>query len=90
MMPDEATQLAATYSAVARNVITGDLGVPVQSHHFAVAAPLSFAEPRMGALAPEAAPSLRSPLLLAHRLSMPLATLTLALIRRPSSPVAAR
>jgi hypothetical protein len=87
MMPDEATQLAATYHAVAHDVITGDLGVPVQSHHFAVAALRSFSGPRVCGLTPETAPSLRSPLLQTHRLSIPLATL---LIRRPSPPVTPR
>src|SRR5256885_7722930 len=40
-----------TYSLVARDTETGDLGVAVQSHFFSVGAVVSWAEPGVGAVA---------------------------------------
>jgi putative OPT family oligopeptide transporter len=43
--------LAHTYSIVARDPVTGDLGVAVQSHWFAVGSNVTWAEPGVGAIA---------------------------------------
>src|SRR5687767_2506510 len=40
-----------TFSIVARDPVTGDLGVAVQSHWFAVGAIVTWAEPGVGAVA---------------------------------------
>ena len=45
------TRLAATYSIVARDVNTGELGVAVQSNYFAVGTDVSWAKPGVGAIA---------------------------------------
>jgi uncharacterized Ntn-hydrolase superfamily protein len=44
-------RLAATYSVVARDAETGDLGVAVQSKYFSVGTEVSWAEPGIGAIA---------------------------------------
>src|SRR5215467_9584408 len=44
----------ATYSIVARDPKTGELGVAVQSHWFAVGALVTWAEPGVGAVATQA------------------------------------
>jgi len=44
-------RLAATYSIVARDAATGELGVAVQSNYFAVGTDVSWAEPGVGAIA---------------------------------------
>mgnify|MGYP000343690679 CR=1 FL=1 len=41
----------STFSIVARDPVTGDLGVAVQSHWFAVGAGVTWAEPGVGAIA---------------------------------------
>jgi len=41
----------ATYSVVARDAETGELGVAVQSHWFSVGSLVSWAEPGVGAVA---------------------------------------
>jgi uncharacterized Ntn-hydrolase superfamily protein len=46
-----ATSLAHTYSVVARDPRTGQLGVAVQSHWFSVGTAVSWAEPGVGAVA---------------------------------------
>jgi len=46
-----ATPAAATYSIVARDPSTGELGVAVQSHWFSVGAMVPWAEPGVGAVA---------------------------------------
>jgi uncharacterized Ntn-hydrolase superfamily protein len=45
------TRLAHTYSIVARDSLTGQLGVAVQSHYFATGAVVSWAEGGVGAVA---------------------------------------
>ena len=40
-----------TYSIVARDAATGDLGVAVQSHWFSVGSAVPWAEPGVGAVA---------------------------------------
>src|SRR5688500_6501287 len=42
---------AHTYSIVARDPTTGDLGVAVQSHYFSVGSAVMWAEPGVGAVA---------------------------------------
>ena len=49
--PDEARRPTHTFSIVARDPATGDLGVAVQSHWFAVGAGVTWAEPGVGAIA---------------------------------------
>ncbi len=44
-------RLAATYSIVARDPITGEIGVGVQSHYFSVGTAVPWAEPGVGAVA---------------------------------------
>src|SRR5437867_1472271 len=44
----------ATYSIVARDAKTGELGVAVQSHWFAVGSEVTIAEPGVGAVATQA------------------------------------
>lgn len=44
-------RLAATYSIIARDPATGDLGVAVQSNYFSVGTVVSWAEPGVGAIA---------------------------------------
>lgn len=44
-------RLAATYSIVARDALTGELGVAVQSNYFSVGTDVSWAEPGVGAVA---------------------------------------
>lgn len=46
-----ANQRAHTFSIVARDPVTGDLGVAVQSHWFSVGTVVSWAEPGVGAVA---------------------------------------
>ena len=53
MMPT-ADQLAHTYSIVARDPDTGQLGVAVQSHYFAVGSVVTWAEAGVGAVASQA------------------------------------
>src|ERR1700730_18076002 len=50
MMPT-ADQLAHTYSIVARDPGTGQLGVAVQSHYFSVGSVVTWAEAGVGAVA---------------------------------------
>lgn len=47
-------KLAATYSIVARDPATGELGVAVQSNYFSVGTDVSWAEPGVGAVATQA------------------------------------
>lgn len=47
-------RLAATYSIVARDQSTGDLGVAVQSSYFSVGTDVTWAEPGVGAVATQA------------------------------------
>jgi uncharacterized Ntn-hydrolase superfamily protein len=47
-------RLAATYSIVARDLRTGELGVAVQSSYFSVGTDVSWAEPGVGAIATQA------------------------------------
>lgn len=51
---DGPLQLAATYSIVARDAATSELGVAVQSHYFAVGTSVSWAEPGVGVVATQA------------------------------------
>jgi uncharacterized Ntn-hydrolase superfamily protein len=44
-------RLVATYSIVARDASTGEIGVGVQSHHFSVGSAVPWAEPGVGAVA---------------------------------------
>lgn len=44
-------RLAATYSIVARDPATGEIGVGVQSHYFSVGSAVPWAEPGVGAVA---------------------------------------
>ena len=46
-----AAPLAHTYSIVARDSVTGELGVAVQSHYFSVGPVVPWAEPGIGAIA---------------------------------------
>jgi uncharacterized Ntn-hydrolase superfamily protein len=50
-MPLSASRLAATYSIVARDGATGQLGVGVQSHYFSVGSAVPWALPGVGAVA---------------------------------------
>src|SRR5947209_17013592 len=43
-----------TYSIVARDAATGELGVAVQSHYFATGSVVTWAEPGVGAVATQA------------------------------------
>jgi uncharacterized Ntn-hydrolase superfamily protein len=45
------TRLAATYSIVARDPATGEIGVAVQSHYFSVGSAVPWAQPGVGAVA---------------------------------------
>jgi len=45
------SELAATYSIVARDPASGRLGVAVQSHYFSVGSVVTWAEPEVGAVA---------------------------------------
>ncbi|MBN1219257.1 MAG: DUF1028 domain-containing protein [Anaerolineae bacterium] len=49
-----ACKLAHTYSIVARDPATGEMGVAVQSHWFSVGSVVSWAETRVGAIATQA------------------------------------
>lgn len=49
--PAEPRRPVHTFSIVARDPVTGDLGVAVQSHWFAVGAVVSWAQPGVGAVA---------------------------------------
>ena len=49
--PDKPLRPVHTFSIVARDPTTGDLGVAVQSHWFSVGAVVSWAEPGVGAVA---------------------------------------
>lgn len=49
--PAEPRRPTHTFSIVARDAATGDLGVAVQSHWFAVGAAVTWAEPGVGAIA---------------------------------------
>src|SRR4051812_41582964 len=42
---------AHTFSIVARDPVTGDIGVAVQSHYFSVGSAVTWAEPGVGAVA---------------------------------------
>ena len=53
MMPT-VDQLAHTYSIVARDPDTGQLGVAVQSHYFAAGSVVTWAEAGVGAVATQA------------------------------------
>ena len=44
-------RLASTYSIVARDPATGELGVGVQSHYFSVGSAVPWAQPGVGAVA---------------------------------------
>jgi uncharacterized Ntn-hydrolase superfamily protein len=50
-MEPASLRLAATYSIVARDTSTGELGVGVQSHHFSVGSAVPWAEAGVGAVA---------------------------------------
>jgi uncharacterized Ntn-hydrolase superfamily protein len=50
-MHPTAARLAATYSIVARDPATGEIGVGVQSHYFAVGSAVPWAQPGVGAVA---------------------------------------
>jgi len=52
--PAIADPLVHTYSIVARDPVTGDLGVAVQSHWFSVGSVVPWAEPGVGAVATQA------------------------------------
>ena len=52
MMPTD--QLAHTYSIVARDADSGQLGVAVQSHYFSVGSVVTWAEAGVGAVATQA------------------------------------
>src|SRR5580765_8592913 len=45
------TRAGATFSIVARDSVTGDIGVAVQSHYFSVGPIVPWAEPGVGAVA---------------------------------------
>ena len=47
-------RLAATYSIVARDALTGELGVAVQSNYFSVGTDVAWAKPGVGAIATQA------------------------------------
>ena len=49
--PGSVSPLAHTFSIVARDSVTGDIGVAVQSHYFAVGPIVPWAEPGVGAVA---------------------------------------
>jgi uncharacterized Ntn-hydrolase superfamily protein len=49
--PDHATRLVHTYSIVARDSVTGDMGVAVQSHWFSVGPVVPWARAGVGAVA---------------------------------------
>ena len=49
--PPSSQRAVHTYSIVARDATTGDLGVAVQSHWFAVGSVVTWAEPGVGAVA---------------------------------------
>lgn len=49
--PDTPRRPVHTYSIVARDPVTGDLGVAVQSHWFSVGSSVTWAEPGVGAVA---------------------------------------
>jgi len=51
---DTPLRLAATYSIVARDTDTGEIGIAVQSHYFAVGTSVVWAEPGVGAVASQA------------------------------------
>ena len=51
--PERPTRPVSTYSIVARDAETGQLGVAVQSHWFSVGSIVSWAEPGVGAVATE-------------------------------------
>ncbi|HEY8156927.1 MAG TPA: DUF1028 domain-containing protein [Myxococcota bacterium] len=53
-MDSQLRNLAATYSIVARDPRTGELGVAVQSSYFSVGTDVSWAEPGVGAIATQA------------------------------------
>ena len=48
------SRFVATYSIVARDAATGEMGVAVQSHYFAVGAVVPWLEPGVGAIASQA------------------------------------
>src|SRR5512147_1573250 len=50
-LPDRPQRPVATFSIVARDPGTGELGVAVQSHWFAVGSLVTWAEPGVGAVA---------------------------------------
>ena len=50
----EAAPLAHTYSIVARDSVTGEIGVAVQSHYFSVGPVVPWAEAGVGAVATQA------------------------------------
>src|SRR4051812_11832983 len=53
--PSSAPSIPAhTFSIVARDPVTGDLGVAVQSHYFSVGSAVTWAEPGVGAVATQA------------------------------------
>jgi len=51
LMHPDAPRLAATYSIVARDATSGELGVGVQSHYFSVGSAVPWAQPGVGAVA---------------------------------------
>ncbi len=53
-MEKQPERLAATYSIVARDAKSGELGVAVQSSYFSVGTDVSWAEPGVGAIATQA------------------------------------
>jgi uncharacterized Ntn-hydrolase superfamily protein len=53
-LPPDPGPLAATYSIVARDPSTGEIGVAVQSHYFSVGSAVPWAEPGVGAVATQA------------------------------------
>ncbi len=50
-MHDRGARLVATYSIVARDHESGELGVAVQSNYFSVGTEAPWAEPGVGAIA---------------------------------------
>src|SRR5512146_877222 len=50
-LPDRPQRPVATFSIVARDPSTGEIGVAVQSHWFAVGSLVTWAEPGVGAVA---------------------------------------
>jgi len=54
LSPEEVIRFTATYSIVARDAASGDLGVAVQSHYFSVGSSVSWAEAGVGAVATQA------------------------------------